>query len=196
MSYGGIITNADGIVLLDNLPFHGFEVIAKGIVANGTAMSSLYSGTGISTFIRPLSGGGIYTDITLNIITANGSNIEYVQIASAAASPVSGFGLVLYDNTASPGLVFSSNMPFVKLRLSVMYNPGTATFPVIATATGMNKYISLNAMGYTNLLDTGAINSYVYLSSTSITITSSYTSWYYFGGGGITITNQYNVIEC
>jgi len=204
MAYGIEIKNQDGVTIIDNTPFHVLEVIESGTMSSGAAISTSVDPNAV-LFVRPsvstavIYGSESYTSNGKNLSVTSGI-IEYVKLKTCRDSsvPVSGYGLVVYDNQTTPLLVFKDSMRYARMVASVSGSLGTIGIPMNVSLPSKKKFIAAHSLGIINFYDTfySTVAAAFVADDSYITLTRNDISFSGAGGGGRTLTRQFNVIEC
>lgn len=163
-----IINNRDEVVL-DQNPFSVLQIVEgyPQVVPAGisTGDPRFACGKDEAIFVRHTDDFQIGPDwidnhrLYYNLFTTSSGysgskTITYVKVKPCTNYIPSGYGLAIYDKTASPKLVFSDEIRFAKLRLSVSTQLAGGkvnavyqqkVFTMEKTAAGMHKYVSLSS---------------------------------------------------
>ena len=167
-THGLQIINDKNEIILDQEPFSVLQIVEgypKTVKVGVLTSSPLFAcAKNEAIFIRDTNDSQIgpsWVDNDkqyYNIFTTSGSNVgktlTYVKVKPCTNYVPRGYGLAIYDNRAVPKLVFSDEVRFAKLRLSVsaLLAGGEVSavyrqknFKMEKTTVGMHKYVSLSS---------------------------------------------------
>lgn len=186
MSYGLSIRNQDNVEIIGNTLEPSLRVIESGVMSSGVNVG-YNDDPNAMLFVRPSTAGasiwGTTTGLISSPVNAQGYNllytssgtIDYVKLKLCSDfSVTTGYGLVVYDNGATPLLVFSDAMRFILGSSSFALGASGGTISLIPNlSANRHKYISAFALG-----------PYTFSTASTLTSSASFSS----DGSSVTLT--------